>query len=110
MKVAERGAQRRLGKPSLISPSSRADDECHPDAMEMNDLSGLPTYPEHEHAEEDSPLGPDGNGSDIGDEPTETYMLYTPDEEAAVIRAFDRRLVLFIALLYMLSFLDRSST
>ena len=38
-----------------------------------------------------------------------SFMLYTPDEERSVIRKFDRRLVLFVALLYMLSFLDRSS-
>ena len=35
--------------------------------------------------------------------------LYSPVEERAVIRKLDRRLVLFVALLYMLSFLDRSS-
>jgi len=40
---------------------------------------------------------------------TQSYQLYTPDEERVVIRKFDRRLVLFVALLYMLSFLDRSS-
>ena len=40
----------------------------------------------------------------------QTFMLYTPDEERSVIHRFDRRLVLFVALLYMLSFLDRSST
>ena len=34
---------------------------------------------------------------------------YTADEEKAVTRKFDRRLVLFVAFLYMLSFLDRSS-
>lgn len=45
-------------------------------------------------------------GSDATDQ---TFMLYTPDEEQSVIRKFDRRLVLFLALLYMLSFLDRSS-
>ena len=38
-----------------------------------------------------------------------SFTLYTPDEERAVVRKFDRRLVLFVALLYMLSFLDRSS-
>lgn len=38
-----------------------------------------------------------------------TFTLFTPDEEAAILKKFDRRLVLFIALLYMLSFLDRSS-
>lgn len=39
-----------------------------------------------------------------------SFQLYTPDEEQAVVRKFDRRLVLFVALLYLLSFLDRSST
>ena len=44
------------------------------------------------------------------DSKLQSFMLYTPDEETSVIRKFDRRLVLFVALLYMLSFLDRSST
>ena len=35
--------------------------------------------------------------------------IFTVDEEKAVVRKLDRRLVLFIAFLYMLSFLDRSS-
>jgi len=39
----------------------------------------------------------------------QSYQLYTPDEERAVVGKFDRKLVLFVALLYMLSFLDRSS-
>ncbi|KAL9019866.1 MAG: hypothetical protein Q9185_002915 [Variospora sp. 1 TL-2023] len=39
----------------------------------------------------------------------ETSALYTSDEEQAVLKKFDRRLVLFIALLYMLGFLDRSN-
>ena len=39
----------------------------------------------------------------------QSYQLYTPDEERAVVRKLDRKLVLFVALLYMLSFLDRSS-
>lgn len=34
---------------------------------------------------------------------------YTHEEERAIVRKLDRRLTLFIALLYMLSFLDRSS-
>jgi hypothetical protein len=34
---------------------------------------------------------------------------YSDEEEQAIVRKFDRRLTLFIALLYMLSFLDRSS-
>lgn len=39
-----------------------------------------------------------------------SFQLYTPDEEATVRRKFDRKLVVFVALLFMLSFLDRSST
>ncbi|KAL3955399.1 hypothetical protein ACCO45_010962 [Purpureocillium lilacinum] len=38
-----------------------------------------------------------------------SFQLYTPDEERAVRRKFDRRLVLFVTLLFMLSFLDRSN-
>ena len=34
---------------------------------------------------------------------------YSREEEAAVLLKLDRHLVLFLALLYMLSFLDRSS-
>ncbi len=44
-------------------------------------------------------------------EPDEIARLisYTPDEERAVVRKLDRRLVLFVTILYMLTFLDRSS-
>lgn len=34
---------------------------------------------------------------------------FTDEEERVIIKKFDRKLVLFMALLYMLSFLDRSS-
>ncbi|EGX92776.1 MFS transporter, putative [Cordyceps militaris CM01] len=40
---------------------------------------------------------------------TASYKLYTPDEEAVVRRKFDRRLVLFLSLLFLLSFVDRSN-
>ncbi|KAI0584198.1 UhpC Sugar phosphate permease [Pyrenophora tritici-repentis] len=39
----------------------------------------------------------------------QSYELYTPDEDRTVLRKLDRRLVAFMALLYMLSFLDRSN-
>ena len=39
----------------------------------------------------------------------QSFELYTPDEEKEVVQKLDRRLVLFMALLYMLSFLDRSN-
>lgn len=40
---------------------------------------------------------------------TKSYELYTPDEDRKVLGKLDRRLVGFMALLYCLSFLDRSS-
>lgn len=38
-----------------------------------------------------------------------SFELYTPDEERRVLRKLDIRLVLFVALLYLMSFLDRSN-
>lgn len=38
------------------------------------------------------------------------FQLFSPEEERKVRRRLDRRVVLFIAFLYLLSFLDRSST
>ena len=53
------------------------------------------------------------SGDEIGDatERSETPFSgsYTPKEERVVVRKLDRRLVLLLAFLYMLSFLDRSS-
>lgn len=40
---------------------------------------------------------------------TRSAPKYTPEEERQVVRIFDRRLVPFLALLYLLAFLDRSS-
>ncbi|KAJ8606699.1 hypothetical protein MRB53_040781 [Persea americana] len=39
----------------------------------------------------------------------QSFELYTPDEERRVRRKLDLRLVVFVALLFMLSFLDRSN-
>ena len=49
----------------------------------------------------------DGDSDHVAEESRQE--LYSAVEERAVIRKLDRRLVLFVALLYMLSFLDRSS-
>lgn len=51
----------------------------------------------------------DQSGEEYGKGRKDSFMLYTPDEEQAVVMRLDRRLVLFMAFLYMLSFLDRSS-
>lgn len=55
-----------------------------------------------EHGEEEALFLPQHDAE-------QTFELYTPDEDKAVLKKLDRRLVLFMALLYMLSFLDRSS-
>ncbi|KAK4544452.1 hypothetical protein LTR36_004343 [Oleoguttula mirabilis] len=39
----------------------------------------------------------------------QSFELYTPDEERRVRRKLDTRLVFFVALLYLMSFLDRSN-
>lgn len=49
-------------------------------------------------------LVPDGEPDEI-----RPLISYTRDEERAVVKKLDRRLVLFVAFLYLLSFLDRSS-
>lgn len=49
------------------------------------------------------------NSPEPSDNPISS-TLYSSEEEQTVLRKFDRHLVLFIALLYMLGFLDRSST
>lgn len=44
------------------------------------------------------------------DDDDRSGLAYTAEEEQAVVAKFDKRLVLFVALLYLLSFLDRSSS
>ena len=65
---------------------------------------------ELDEVSEDDEVGYRDNGRRRASVSTvQSYQLYTPDEERAVVRKFDRKLVVFVALLYMLSFLDRSS-
>lgn len=70
---------------------------------------------EHDEDDEDDIDEEEGQYHDRGTRrasvsTTRSYQLYTPDEEHVVVRKFDRKLVSFVTLLYMLSFLDRSST
>ncbi|KAK1759302.1 major facilitator superfamily transporter [Echria macrotheca] len=53
----------------------------------------------------------DASDSDGGNEAYEMQdrRRFTSEEERAVVSKFDRKLVVFVALLYMLSFLDRSN-
>lgn len=92
------------------SRSSDSDDD-HPllnehDAYELQPIS---------HSVPPSPVNVDGDDEDEGDtrrlsfDSVQSYELYTPDEDKAVLRKLDRKLVGFMALLYCLSFLDRTS-
>ena len=75
-----------------------------------NGLKSQDGYDPRFDESEDEEKGSDfKNGRRESDLTVHSFMLYTPDEEKAVVKKFDRRLVLFVALLYMLSFLDRSS-
>lgn len=51
----------------------------------------------------------DDNDDEDDRSSVQSFELYTPDEENSLLRKLDTRLVLFLAFLYMLSFLDRSS-
>ncbi len=74
------------------------------------EIDGLPFDPEFEDWQSDAEKGTDFSRERRASASTvHSFMLYTPDEEKSVIRKFDKKLVLFVALLYMLSFLDRSS-
>jgi hypothetical protein len=109
-----------------LSPESSATTRLTPDSdsdssdLEMGELGESFKLQRHEKKENvDETEGDDDEADDdkYYDAPrrrasvstVHSYQLYTPDEERAVVRKFDRRLVLFVALLYMLSFLDRSS-
>ena len=70
-------------------------------------FSGKPVVGRYEHASE--------NGrkrrrlSQYRADHGSSQAFYTAEEERKVVRQLDRNLVLFLAFLYMLSFLDRSS-
>lgn len=93
------------------SPSPPLDSDSDSDDHVGIGLRGGEISDEDEDESEDKEKGPDFEKRcrEESDSTVHSFMLYTPDEEKAVIRKFDRRLLLFVALLYMLSFLDWSS-
>jgi hypothetical protein len=54
-------------------------------------------------------LGQDDEKTGLHDVDLSPAIAYSGVEERSVLKKLDRRVVLFVALLYMLSFLDRSS-
>ena len=81
------------------------DDEMY----EMEERKGGSGYASDEERDAYDDAGRRGRGRRTSASTAASFQLYTPDEEKAVVRKFDRRLVIFMAGLYMLSFLDRSS-
>ena len=79
-------------------------------ASESFELQRMPKQAEDALDEEWRNASETGLGSPAPRSYAESFELYTPDEERSVVRKLDRHLVLFVAFLYMLSFLDRSST
>ena len=96
------------------SPQRRTSRNTEGDNVELRKLHYSP--PHGRDQAEDEPSEQDTEDAD-----DETYKRrrpkrvatqskdYTDEEEVAVVRKLDRKLVMFLGLLYMLSFLDRSN-
>lgn len=75
-------------------------------AYELQPIShSVPASPKDEDENDDR----DHDARRLSFDSVQSYELYTPDEDKTVLRKLDRRLVGFMALLYCLSFLDRTS-
>ncbi|GAB7355084.1 hypothetical protein MBLNU459_g5671t1 [Dothideomycetes sp. NU459] len=97
-----------------------SDDEL--DAQDF-DADGIPLEPLRNHqketdierddsalpAKDTEPRYSDDASDDEDGIGMQSFELYTPDEERRVLKKLDTKLVLFVAVLYMLSFLDRSN-
>ena len=108
-----------------MTPESDSEDDHALDALEAEDgleLKELNKNGQSSSREQASEAADEDEDSDYGEEDTAlggtkgtrrssaaSFELYTPDEERRVRRKLDTRLVLFVALLYLLSFLDRSN-
>jgi hypothetical protein len=117
--------------PDELSPNSSStsnarltpDSDSEDSDLDIGELGeSFKLHPRGQDAEKRGELGEEDEDEDYGDgvgyrdsghrrasvSTVQSYQLYTPDEERAVVRKLDRT-SLFVALLYMLSFLDRSS-
>ena len=111
--------------PTILTPEFDRDDSTiaqmrtsrgiEGDTVELRKLHHPPSTDRHSAAEEELE---ETNSEDGEDELYQTRRLkhtarqskdYTDEEEATVIRKLDRKLVMFLGFLYMLSFLDRSN-
>jgi hypothetical protein len=94
-----RSSHSSFGQPSVTEPNS----------FELRTIAphGEPVPKNEAGYEEHNDHLPSASRTSI--DSARSYELYTPDEDRAVLRRLDRKLVSFMALLYCLSFLDRSS-
>jgi hypothetical protein len=106
-----RNASNASPQSSSSSPRSDLDDDA--EAYELHETNRVEDGANNKADKLDAPVAeyegllPSPRRFSMGS--AQSYELYTPDEDRAVLRKLDRRLVTFMALLYCLSFLDRSS-
>jgi hypothetical protein len=95
----------------IARPSSHPSDGLpvikEPNSIELRTIAHRDEPVSKDEDVEDDNLVPSARRASI--DSAQSYELYTPDEDRAVLRKLDQRLVAFMALLYCLSFLDRSS-
>jgi hypothetical protein len=78
-----------------------------PNTYELQPIShSVPASPKEKEDEDDDHAR---STRRLSFDSVQSYELYTPDEDKKVLRKLDRKLVGFMALLYCLSFLDRTS-
>jgi hypothetical protein len=102
-----------------FTPSPHADESDDDEQLEFLNHGIEESYPlrplrSHEKSLEDQGDDVDHEGGtflgrDRRTSSVQSFQLYTPDEERSVLRKLDRRVVGLMAVLYLLSFLDRSS-
>jgi hypothetical protein len=94
-----------------LTPSSRASQSSDGPSSnhELNSFELRPITPRNDSAAREREGDDECLLPRASVDSAQSYELYTPDEDRAVLRKLDRRLVSFMAMLYCLSFLDRSS-
>ncbi|KAI0553372.1 major facilitator superfamily domain-containing protein [Xylaria curta] len=87
-----------------IGSAVDGDNDNGSDTYELNEFHGDAIRDDEYSEDDEEARGARGRNSTVA-----SFQLYTPDEEKAVLRKLDRRLVIFLAFCYMLSFVDRSN-
>ncbi|KAH6635583.1 major facilitator superfamily domain-containing protein [Chaetomium sp. MPI-SDFR-AT-0129] len=116
------GGRREGERSRRLTPDTGSDEEEEEEEYGNGDEDGNRSEKDEEAGVGFRRAGDGGKGVDEGDDSSEDEgggrspprrrrrrPLYTAEEEEAVVRKFDRKLVVFMALLYLLSFLDRSN-